>query len=447
MSEQRNDIEQKLSAYLDGRLTPDEIAEIETLIEANEEYARLLDRMRRLDAIAQKVMPDFDDDLMDTLEKRIIDSIEALPESSDELPLRRSQAKPIPIWYRYTAVAASIVLIMLVGRMAIEESSDRLFEYPQPAMESPRMVSPSIMPPMLDSHPLPSDIEVVPDAADEDLGHLAPQVSKEQKTAKTTPLSGYLSEDFSVEESAEEAGAGAQGTTLSADDVNSVPTEEYHKVTIEKPSKQDASRQTSPDEIQVAPTPDVGALLKKETGTTAATEGHVQVRGGRAGETTYVVDGVESKKDLVGDQEEELTAPDSLLTLAGQYDQAKAELSGVTKKHKASSTTEKIQGMTLVEPSPDLGVYEAIIAKGDTLKQHSIVYAPIQGDYLIARANYDMYRITLDNAYYEKAVDARERAYTFLREKVDANPNDTILTSYFDEISHWTPERIAGKKK
>jgi len=53
-------------------------------------------------------------------------------------------------------------------------------------------------------------------------------------------------------------------------------------------------------EIQVAPVATVDQLLQRETGITVDPEGQLHVRGGRAGETTYLVDGVDYSDPLGG---------------------------------------------------------------------------------------------------------------------------------------------------
>jgi len=53
-------------------------------------------------------------------------------------------------------------------------------------------------------------------------------------------------------------------------------------------------------EIQIAPVADVGSLLEKETGITVDAEGELHIRGGRSGETTYLVDGVDYSDPLGG---------------------------------------------------------------------------------------------------------------------------------------------------
>jgi hypothetical protein len=116
-------IRDKLSAYLDGELTPKEMAEVAAHLEACPECAALLDKMRRLDDMAGTAIPDFDDELMELLTGRIMDGIDkAEAERAETGP----KPKVIPIWYRYVAVAASIVIVFLAGRLAFKETGGDL---------------------------------------------------------------------------------------------------------------------------------------------------------------------------------------------------------------------------------------------------------------------------------------------------------------------------------
>lgn len=136
-------IRDKLSAYLDGELTPKEMAKVAAHLETCPECAALLEKMRRLDDMAGTAIPDFDDELMDKLTGRIMDGI-------DEAEAARAETKPrpkvIPIWYRYAAVAASIVIVFLAGRLAFKETGgDLLYPAAQRKITMP-MIQDTTMP-------------------------------------------------------------------------------------------------------------------------------------------------------------------------------------------------------------------------------------------------------------------------------------------------------------
>jgi len=127
MKDRCDKIKDRLSAYLDGELSPEEMAEIAAHLETCRDCSALLEKMRRLDDMAEKAVPEFDDEMMDSLTGRIMDGIDAAPASTGETA---SEPKVIPIWYRYVAVAASIVIVFLAGRMAFKESGGNLLSPP-----------------------------------------------------------------------------------------------------------------------------------------------------------------------------------------------------------------------------------------------------------------------------------------------------------------------------
>ena len=130
MSHNCGSYKEKLSAYLDGNLPPEEMAEISAHLKICPECLALLEKMKRLDRMASDSLPEFDDSVLNELEKRITDEIDRLPETV--VSKEPKKPKIIPIWYRYAAAAASIVFVFLIGRMAYEDSA-RQFLRPVPA--------------------------------------------------------------------------------------------------------------------------------------------------------------------------------------------------------------------------------------------------------------------------------------------------------------------------
>ncbi len=128
MKDKCDKIRTKLSAYLDGELSPDEMAEVAEHLESCPDCSALLEKMRQVDEMAGTALPDFDDKLMDSLAGRIMDGIdEPKPVADEDGPKPRA----IPIWYRYVAVAATIVIVFLAGRMAFKESGGNLLMSPE----------------------------------------------------------------------------------------------------------------------------------------------------------------------------------------------------------------------------------------------------------------------------------------------------------------------------
>lgn len=127
MKDQCDRIKNRLSAYLDGELSPDDMAEVSAHLESCPDCSALLEKMRQVDEMAGTAIPDFDDVLMDSLAGRIMAGIDE-PKPVTEVDHPRPRV--IPIWYRYAAVAASVVIVFLAGRMAFKESGNRLLSPP-----------------------------------------------------------------------------------------------------------------------------------------------------------------------------------------------------------------------------------------------------------------------------------------------------------------------------
>jgi len=123
-----------LSAYLDGRLSADQMAEVAAHLQSCSACSALLEKMAGLDKLAAESLNDFDDAVLSDLERKIADKIEALPapEAVDDV----HKSRIFPIWQKYIAVAASIAVLFLVGRMAFKENV--------PPLNSPTLEAPAV---------------------------------------------------------------------------------------------------------------------------------------------------------------------------------------------------------------------------------------------------------------------------------------------------------------
>ena len=75
---------EKLSAYMDGLLPPDEMAGVAAHLDTCESCSLLLEKMRRVDEMAEHVMPEFDEALMAQLADRIAKGIDEPGQPGDE---------------------------------------------------------------------------------------------------------------------------------------------------------------------------------------------------------------------------------------------------------------------------------------------------------------------------------------------------------------------------
>lgn len=141
-------IEEKLSTYLDGRLSDLEMAQVADHLGGCAHCAALLDRMAALDRTASESLHEFDDAAMAKLEREINERIATLPSSRDQAPVKRNI---FALWPRYAAVAASVAVLFLAGRMAYKE-------FLSPTIESPKRLQAIPEPPIKLSEPaVPTD--------------------------------------------------------------------------------------------------------------------------------------------------------------------------------------------------------------------------------------------------------------------------------------------------
>jgi len=119
MNDNADKYREKLSAYFDGHLTPEEMEEIAAHLETCPGCAEELQRLAQLHDMSHEADFGFDSNELDKLEGRINDAIAALPEKEGDAVTGRK--KITPIWQRCTALAASIVFVFLIGRMAVKD--------------------------------------------------------------------------------------------------------------------------------------------------------------------------------------------------------------------------------------------------------------------------------------------------------------------------------------
>ena len=57
--------------------------------------------------------------------------------------------------------------------------------------------------------------------------------------------------------------------------------------------------------------------------------------------------------------------------------------------------------------------------------------------YITARGNYDLYRITKEESFYNRAWDLRETAIKLIEKELKEKPVDSKLHRYLEEIGAW----------
>lgn len=134
---------EKLSAYLDGELPPEEMAQIANALEKDKKLAAEFDRLVKLHNLTENSLPDIQDGILDDLENRIVSNLEDKP--LQKTSKESSPKKIIPVWRKNIAIAATIAVFFLAGRIAYQEyGTDILSPVEDKKVFSPKITSPSV---------------------------------------------------------------------------------------------------------------------------------------------------------------------------------------------------------------------------------------------------------------------------------------------------------------
>jgi hypothetical protein len=178
MNGESSDMDRKLSAYLDGSLPADEMEQVAEYIRTHPEAARSLEKMRKLDELARNKEPQFSEDILASIEKNVLDRIGSTAKVTDIAAASKTRSSTF--WYRSAALAASVVFVFIVGRLALREAGE------------------SIWPELHQSQPAPTRPEKSPEQKElEDAAEPVPpsrsaepaQVATEKAPPKQQPLS------------------------------------------------------------------------------------------------------------------------------------------------------------------------------------------------------------------------------------------------------------------
>lgn len=315
------EIIEQLSAYLDGELTADEATAINNHLDDCADCLAVYERMRRLDMMADNALPDFGDDILDDLQRRIISDIDQLPATVVES--KPGQAVITPLWHKYATIAASLLIITLAGRMAVKESDHVLRpELQVPAVKLNRAAE-SITTDLDDLSDTEKKMDEERQAGSEapailNKSGLKPKEVSDLKQKKPLPI---------MKRSVVGKSKGAMYRS------SSVPKGELKEMEMELKVEPRQIQKTVPFKIKTVgqeivekslsgevvdhgSVKTIGEIQYKETGIVSSdsTAGDMIIRGGRVGETTYLVDGINSSDQLGGSDsaegfEKELICP------------------------------------------------------------------------------------------------------------------------------------------
>lgn len=400
MSHNCGSYKEKLSAYLDGNLPPEEMAEISAHLKICPECLALLEKMKRLDRMASDSLPEFDDSVLNELEKRITDEIDRLPETV--VSKEPKKPKIIPIWYRYAAAAASIVFVFLIGRMAYEDSA-RQFLRPVPAE-----------PTYFEHRRVESSLQK----------ELPPEDLSDK---------GKFEERKAIKEEDKEP---------------SVPKRPIEKVDLTSPSR---------------PPADIGKSIavpgRQEKQIEESLEGvPVDTRSRETGKASYAPIQERDRIEANGISPHGV-APASALEKTADMDTAilkkkdeKAGLEHTPKRLPAEGSLESsyISELASVQASmsghqyrktvgggigDSLTIIRILLKRIESRPETDTLYNRIINLYMEARANYDLYRFTEDNDYLSRTSDLREAALEIIRIRQNEGNEDPRLMKYMEEIN------------
>lgn len=445
MAESCAKIEELLSAYLDGRLSPEDAAGVAAHLERCPTCAALLEKMRRVDDIASSAVNDIDASVLDTLEQRIRADVDRLPTVNIEAEPKAK--KVMPVWYRYVAVAASLVLVFMIGRAFYKSGGldqwlpygkGKTVETGRPPMQSAQPpaaehVAPAMVPPSQPSgQPEIDQSETVP-----------PEPAR--TTKKTLPQEAVPTPTKSMPVQPPTTQASRQKTSPP-------PTEDVRITTRDELTDAGRDRDAARGENAeigksiVAPGP-----KEQPAGTTASGSVSRKMDFAPGGVQQLSIDvkgeGDAGAKDTAStatsESKREKETADALSTIeqkAGQLKQQAAEEMGKLGYNNlvASPPLPKISGGTLqsryttaltqYSPARGMGKVQMVIRKehdstaavrfvlgqADNTPESTDLESQATKLYLTMRAAGDLYRFTGETSYFDRAVEAREALLRFL---------------------------------
>ena len=366
--------EEKLSAYLDNQLTSKEAAKVAAHLEQCPGCAALLDKMKHLQEMALRALPDFDEAVLSELEQRINREISKLPVASKKK--RFEGFRIIPVWYRYAAVAASVAIIFLVGRATFRESMQQT-----PGAGAPVPIQMS-NPPVLEAAP--------------------PQM--EQNKPSPTEAKGVVAKrkavssmEKPVKVSTETSSLGATKRSVAAPIGSS---QEIESVPEGRPA--DAAFSPAGNEKEELKAVVSRSDVSAETGADSKTAAY------GAKPDTAVIDTTFSKGFSLDD-------------LSALYKKAYAKYAAPGKKVLYDAYTSRLAASAKHDSSSGvrsiLQKYEQNVASTDG-------QVHLKALYILMRGNYDLYRFTGDTAYYKQAALFRDSVQRYFSNQVTFEPKD-----------------------
>lgn len=480
--------QQMISAYIDNRISDQDIADLDEHLEGCQTCRAFLRRLQKLNQKAPEALEDMDNILLDQLEERIMSGID-LSDSRAE-PKKTKKKKIIPIWYRYVAAAASIVLVFLIGKIVYEDSIRYMYDSSEHSID----------------YRLPEAKEDVPEKAQPIADEEQPAVEQEslidddrETSVLPSPAESWEKEDALPKP--QQVPESQQPQVIEETSVRVV------KEGIEINQTGSVSTKMK-EEIEIAPVADVDELLSREAGILQPGEQQTDRTENGAGSRAMQINEHEIAKTKLGVPEpvskgtsevneskksdrqansgfieDRISSPGEIRTNDGamksvEYFSAKDRPSNQIlevkeesqsdvsseyidllkgKLEKKDNTLEYhyasmfLKGFDYQEKQGDydpdkitderyFNVAENIIVQVEAKLKITNPMIRIRNNYFAARASYDMYRFTGDKQYLITASQYREQALEDVYNEKERGNRSRFVTTFREELENWNFE-------
>jgi hypothetical protein len=479
---------QMISAYIDNRISDQDITDIEEHLEDCQACQAFFRRLLRLNQKAPDALENMDNNLLDQLEERIMSGID-LSDSKAESK-KTEKIKIIPIWYRYVAAAASIVLVFLIGKIVYEDSIRYMYDSSEQSID----------------YRLPEDKKDVPEKAKSIADEGQPAAEQESLIDDDRATSVLQSRTESREKEdallkPQQVTEGQQPQVIEETSVRAV------KEGIEINQTGSVSTKTK-EEIEITPVADVDELLSREAGflqpgeqQTDRTENGAGSRAMQIDEhkiaktklgvpepvlkgTSEVIESKKSDKQInSGFIRDSISSPTEIRTndeamKSADYFSAKDRPSNQIPEVKEESqrdvSSEYIDLLREKLEKKDNTLeyhYASMFLKGFDYQEKKGEYDPdeitderyfkvaeniiiqieaklkitnpmlrIRNNYFAARASYDMYRFTGDEQHLITASQYRELALEDVYNEKERGNRSRFVTTFREELENWNFE-------
>ncbi len=471
MAKKCDAIQEKLSAYLDGCLAPGEQAEVEEHLSLCAACAEVLEKMRRLETIASGAVTDIDETLLNRLEQRIRVDIARLPTVDVSRETAR-RGRVIPIWFRYVATAASLLLVFMVGYKAYDRYGGSWFK--QTPVTPPAEMS---QPPALIQTP-PSRPAVTPaeekTTPSRDKDEIPSQTGQKTTVPPKVGIPKPQPQETTMPKPTEKDQLQDIQTTNRPATKQAVEADTYQAPTIDdtrapvgesraKESALSKSSEMMPVEVskgtEEAQTTESAARSKiitapVEQGEVTVSSREAAGESGRA-KVSSATESMQSEQAAIADYAQRLQGnlANALSKFSGRTSYApKAEAKPAASLNKLyeealaayESSRKKDQGArtdAIREEYDSMAVALAVWNRARADAGGGSIVKQVEGLYVAARAGSDLYHFTGDDAYYVEAVRARQKALALIDDGIVRGEDIALLTAYREEIKQWRLEK------